>query len=499
MRCIARHYFAWQSEIKSLVRGRRPPLPRPGPVFDTVGNQTSAAAAPYRRERAHLPVEDTMPIALSPSPSVAWTAPVGPSSSARPARGGGVPIPAAALPLSPVVAVVGSLRFEGNLIPQSWYRHSLLQHESGKANLVAITVLAEIVYWYRPAGGREAAAGAMPAPLRNKFAADKLHLSYAALAEKFGLTKRQVQEAVAFLKERGVITVELRDVCTRDGITLRNLVYVEPVPATIYALSSAAGTAEAARSQVAPPVPVVVEARVSGRPDTPPAGRATAPASRSHVPHSTVPRPTSKRDCTKSTAEASFQEITKDTAATAPAASEDGADRKAFSAAAGGGGGEALPPERIADALAEAGVNRRDACRIAQENPDECRRQIAFLPYAPVFKSSQGAYLRSAIEQGFAPPSGWLLAQEATLKAQRQQARQAERKNEETRQRAERERLQEQKTRLKAERPDLWAAIRQEAEAQIPPPLKSRPDGPAYQAALEARINQLLPQADALG
>ena len=56
--------------------------------------------------------------------------------------------------------------------------------------------------------------------------------------------------------------------------------------------------------------------------------------------------------------------------------------------------------------LVRAGLNRSTAERFAQEKPDECRTQLSYLPYVTEFRTSQGAYLRRAIEQGFTPPPG---------------------------------------------------------------------------------------------
>ena len=40
------------------------------------------------------------------------------------------------------------LNISGNIIPQVWYRTII--RESGKPNLTAIIILADIVYWYKP-------------------------------------------------------------------------------------------------------------------------------------------------------------------------------------------------------------------------------------------------------------------------------------------------------------------------------------------------------------
>ncbi len=62
--------------------------------------------------------------------------------------------------------------------------------------------------------------------------------------------------------------------------------------------------------------------------------------------------------------------------------------------------------------LREHGVNRADAVRLVNEEPDECRRQLEYLPFVTAFKTSKGAYLRSAIEQGFGPPSAYIKARQ---------------------------------------------------------------------------------------
>jgi hypothetical protein len=57
--------------------------------------------------------------------------------------------------------------------------------------------------------------------------------------------------------------------------------------------------------------------------------------------------------------------------------------------------------------LIENEVNRSDALRLAGEKPEECRRQLRYLPHVPEFRSSRGAYLRAAIEGGYGPPKSY--------------------------------------------------------------------------------------------
>ncbi len=65
----------------------------------------------------------------------------------------------------------------------------------------------------------------------------------------------------------------------------------------------------------------------------------------------------------------------------------------------------AADPELVS-ALVANELNRGDAERLARDKPEECRRQLTYLESVKEFKSSRGAYLRTAIEQGFGPPKG---------------------------------------------------------------------------------------------
>jgi hypothetical protein len=82
----------------------------------------------------------------------------------------------------------------------------------------------------------------------------------------------------------------------------------------------------------------------------------------------------------------------------------------------------------LAEKLAGQGLNRADAERLARESPEECRRQLAYLAHVTEFKSSRGAYLRAAIEQGFGPPRAFEDARAQETERQGERARAAGRK-----------------------------------------------------------------------
>lgn len=128
------------------------------------------------------------------------------------------------------VDAIGELNFSGNIIPHSWYQH--ITFENGKADLSAIVILSEIVYWYRPQEVLDESSGKLLG-YRRKFRADKLQRSYQSLADKFGLTKGQASAAVHRLESLGLLTIEFRTVTIHSAesgdVMLYNVVFLEPI------------------------------------------------------------------------------------------------------------------------------------------------------------------------------------------------------------------------------------------------------------------------------
>ena len=124
-----------------------------------------------------------------------------------------------------VVDQVDQLRLEGNITPHSWYKR--IKTESGKTDHVAIAILADVMYWYRPTYERDESTGEI-ALVKKKFHADKLQKSYRAWADQFGFSKEQVKEACDRLVKAILITREFRDIHTQNGV-LSNVMYIEPV------------------------------------------------------------------------------------------------------------------------------------------------------------------------------------------------------------------------------------------------------------------------------
>ncbi|MGH0051939.1 MAG: hypothetical protein ACQ5SW_00930 [Sphaerochaetaceae bacterium] len=146
----------------------------------------------------------------------------------------------------PICLEVEALPRSGNNVPNAWYQH--LKHDGGKkepkANFAAIAILSEIVWWYRPTEQRDELTGQSLPPTR-KFKGDKLQMSYAALAQKFGMSKRQATNACKYLSDKGLITLEFRTLKLPDGRKLNNVLYVEPIPSEISKISSVPDSKEA--------------------------------------------------------------------------------------------------------------------------------------------------------------------------------------------------------------------------------------------------------------
>lgn len=134
-------------------------------------------------------------------------------------------------PLPAPVAEIGKIHFEGNIVPHRWYQHITLG--SGKPDLPAITILAEIVYRYRPRQTLDKRGKPLP---RKHFDGDMFQCTAAYFEAKFGLTKDQTRKALKRLEDAGYIRREYRDI-VQQGILRNCIMFIEPVPRMIQAIT----------------------------------------------------------------------------------------------------------------------------------------------------------------------------------------------------------------------------------------------------------------------
>ncbi len=137
--------------------------------------------------------------------------------------------------LSNTIQAIYQMDFTGNIIPHIWYQK--ITFNNGKADLQAITILSDILYWYRPEEIRDNHTGTLIG-LKKKFKADMLQRSTNKIAHQFGMTRRQVSDALKRLSDKGLIIKEQRQIKTQIGI-LPNVLFLAPVVEKIIELQAA--------------------------------------------------------------------------------------------------------------------------------------------------------------------------------------------------------------------------------------------------------------------
>lgn len=133
-----------------------------------------------------------------------------------------------------IVDAMGSINISGNIIPAIWYK--TITKENGKPYLLAIVILADIVYWYRPSEVRDQGTGHILG-WKKKFSEDILRQSYQYYADLFGESKKTVKTAMDKLEQLHVIRREFRTVSYGDGLVCNNVMYVELKTDILYRLT----------------------------------------------------------------------------------------------------------------------------------------------------------------------------------------------------------------------------------------------------------------------
>lgn len=121
------------------------------------------------------------------------------------------------------VDAMASIQFTGNVIPQIWYKQVV--RDNGKPHLLAISILADIVYWYRPMEIRDPGTGSFLG-FRKKFKGELLQRSYQQFADMFGESKRTVTEAIIRLENMGIIKRIFKTV-NIGGMLYNNVLFIQ--------------------------------------------------------------------------------------------------------------------------------------------------------------------------------------------------------------------------------------------------------------------------------
>lgn len=128
-----------------------------------------------------------------------------------------------------VVSEIGKINLIGNITPDSWYKQVTMPN--GKPDLLGVTILADIIDWYKPRLNKESGS------YYKMFKGDKLQMWYETWADKYGVTKRQVTDACHRLEQHGLITIEYRTVII-GKTKVNNVTFFEPVTTKILEITN---------------------------------------------------------------------------------------------------------------------------------------------------------------------------------------------------------------------------------------------------------------------
>jgi len=109
----------------------------------------------------------------------------------------------------------------GNITPHDWYEK--FTNSRGRPDLSLISILSEIVYWYRPKKVKDNQTGNVI--YVNKFLGDAWQTSYEHFEKKFGFNREKLRRIFVKLEQMGVCSREFRNVKLR-GQTYNNRLFI---------------------------------------------------------------------------------------------------------------------------------------------------------------------------------------------------------------------------------------------------------------------------------
>lgn len=109
----------------------------------------------------------------------------------------------------------------GNITPNKWYQQ--FTNQRGTPDLALISVLSEIVYWYRPKKSKDPDTGSIT--YVNKFLGDAWQTSYEYFKKKFGFNREKLRKIFVKLEQMGICSREFRNVTLR-GQTYNNRLFI---------------------------------------------------------------------------------------------------------------------------------------------------------------------------------------------------------------------------------------------------------------------------------
>ena len=129
---------------------------------------------------------------------------------------------------------LGHLSITGDVNPRIW--HKTIVNEQGKPQRLAMDMLAEIVYWYRPEEVRDERTGEILG-WKKKFAGDMLQKDYKYFVDVYGESEKTVSRSLAFLEDLGVIKRHRKSIRLKSGTIAHNVLFIELIYSRLYELT----------------------------------------------------------------------------------------------------------------------------------------------------------------------------------------------------------------------------------------------------------------------
>lgn len=122
---------------------------------------------------------------------------------------------------------MAQINLVGDIIPPIWYQR--IKKAEGKADFLAINILANICYWYRPVIIRDEQTDVI-VEVKKKFKGDMLQKQYQDFADHFGCPKTSVKSSMDTLEELSLIKRHFEEISLENGTKLNNRMFIEIFP-----------------------------------------------------------------------------------------------------------------------------------------------------------------------------------------------------------------------------------------------------------------------------
>lgn len=126
-----------------------------------------------------------------------------------------------------LVDQMAQINLVGDIIPPIWYQR--IKKAEGKADFLAINILANICYWYRPVVVRDEQTDII-VEVKKRFKGDMLQKQYQDFADHFGCPKTSVKSSMDTLEELGLIKRHFEEISLENGTKLNNRMFIEIFP-----------------------------------------------------------------------------------------------------------------------------------------------------------------------------------------------------------------------------------------------------------------------------